>query len=212
VSTAPTAVYQAALRSTEGRLWVRLADGRRLPLPVLLWRGALAPGDGSLLRRCAGPVLDVGCGPGRLAGALAARGAIALGIDVAPVAVRLAREAGAAALCRDVFEPLPGEGRWSTLLLADGNIGIGGDPARLLARVAELLAPSGRALVEVEPSPTATGTQLVCLEGPLGEVSRSFPWSFVGQADIADHAQSAGLALLDGWTSRGRQFVALGRS
>jgi hypothetical protein len=131
---------------------------------------------------------------------------------VAPFAVLLARRAGAAALCRDVFEPLPGEGRWPTLLLADGNIGIGGDPGRLLARAAELLAPSGRVLVEVEPRPEPTGAQLVRLEGPDGQVSRPFPWSFVGGAEIRHHAATAGLAVLEAWRSHGRDFVALGRT
>ena len=42
---------------------------------------------------------------------------------------------GVAALLRDVFDPVPGEGRWETALLADGNIGIGGDPVALLERV-----------------------------------------------------------------------------
>jgi SAM-dependent methyltransferase len=206
----PTIVYQAALSSADSRLWVHLPDGRRMRLPVQVWRGALSPGDGALLRRCTGPVLDVGCGPGRLAAALAARGALAMGIDVAPVAVLLARRAGATALCRDVFDPLPGEGRWSTLLLADGNIGIGGDPGRLLTRAAELLDRRGRVLVELDPRPCAAGPQLVRLEGPGGDVSTSFRWSFVGPTEIADHARTAGLTLVDEWRGGGRHFVALG--
>jgi hypothetical protein len=35
--------------------------------------------------------------------------------------------------------------------LADGNIGIGGLPAWLLYRCAQLLAPDGRLLIEAEP-------------------------------------------------------------
>ena len=46
---------------------------------------------------------------------------------------------GRPALRRDVFEPLPGTGRWQTVLLADGNVGLGGDPLRVLRRAAELL-------------------------------------------------------------------------
>ena len=34
---------------------------------------------------------------------------------------------------RDLFGALPGEGTWSHVLLADGNIGIGGDPVTLLS-------------------------------------------------------------------------------
>ncbi|ONH24451.1 methyltransferase type 11 [Pseudofrankia asymbiotica] len=207
----PTAVYEAALRSADGRLWVSHPDGRRDLLPVLAWRGDLAPGDASLLRRCAGPTLDVGCGPGRLAAALAARGVPTLGIDVAAFAVRLARRAGATALRRDVFGPLPAEGRWSTLVLADGNIGIGGDPGRLLTRAAELLGPAGRVLVELQAHPAPPGQLLIRLEGPDGQMSRSFPWAFVGSGEIRHHASAAGLVLTETWSSRGRPFAALGR-
>ena len=43
----------------------------------------------------------------------------------------------------------PTPGRWRSALLLDGNIGIGGRPARLLARIASLLAPGGAILVEL---------------------------------------------------------------
>ncbi|OHV57301.1 methyltransferase type 11 [Pseudofrankia sp. BMG5.36] len=208
--SSPTAVYEAALRSADGRLWVSHPDGRRDLLPVLAWRGGLAPGDASLLRRCAGPTLDIGCGPGRLAATLAARGVPTLGIDVAAFAVRLARRAGATALRRDVFGPLPAEGRWSTLVLADGNIGIGGDPGRLLTRAAELLGPAGRVLVELQPHPAPPGQLLVRLEGPDGQMSRSFPWAFVGSGEIHGYASIAGLSLAETWHSKGRHFAALG--
>lgn len=228
----PTALYEAALRS-DGRLWARHPDGRRELLPVSAWRGCLVTGDASLLRRCAGPTLDVGCGPGRITAALAARGVPALGIDVAPLAVRLARRAGGSALCRDVFGPLPAEGRWSTLVLADGNIGIGGDPGRLLTRAAELVSPGGRVLVEVQaqaqspspapsPSPSPSparspsrprpsGTLFVRLERPDGRLSRSFPWAFVGPGEIFRHASTAGLAVAGTWHDAGRGFAMLHR-
>ncbi|WP_131784369.1 class I SAM-dependent methyltransferase [Protofrankia symbiont of Coriaria ruscifolia] len=206
----PTAVYEAGLRSVAGRLWIRHTDGRRESLPVDRWRGGVKPGDAFLLRRCNGPTLDVGCGPGRLAAALTVRGIPALGIDVAPFAVELTRRAGAVALRRDVFGRLPGEGRWAALVLADGNIGIGGDPARLLSRTTELLAPTGRALVELEPPGRATGAHLIRLEGPDGRVSRAFPWAFVGVEEIAHLAAGAGLRIMEIWRSKGRCFAALG--
>jgi hypothetical protein len=62
--------------------------------------------------------------------------------------VRQARRRGATAIHGDVFQPLPGEGLWRHILLADGNIGIGGDPDTLLARTRQLLAPGGTALIE----------------------------------------------------------------
>ena len=89
----------------------------------------------------AGPVLDVGCGPGRFVIGLAQRGTVALGVDPAPAAVALCRSRGAPVLQKSVFDPLPGQGRWRTVLLADGNIGIGGDPA---AAAAPLRRTAGR--------------------------------------------------------------------
>ena len=96
-----------------------------------------------MLAHCVGPTLDVGCGPGRMSAHLAGRGRCVLGIDVVREAVDQTRARGVSALLRDVFAPLPGEGRWDTALLADGNIGIGGDPVALLRRVAHA-ARAGR--------------------------------------------------------------------
>ena len=53
---------------------------------------------------------------------------------------------------RDVFARVPGEGRRGHVLVADGNVGIGGDPAMLLARAAPLLSVGTR-LVEIDPAP-----------------------------------------------------------
>jgi hypothetical protein len=72
-------------------------------------------------------------------------------VDLAPAAVMFSRQRGAVALRRSVFAPVPGEGRWPTALLIDGNIGISGDVARLLRRMASLLAHGGRLLVEADP-------------------------------------------------------------
>ena len=57
--------------------------------------------------------------------ALAERGIPVLGIDITPCAVEQARSSGGLVMLRDVSDRLPGAGRWMTVLLADGNIGIG---------------------------------------------------------------------------------------
>ena len=54
------------------------------------------------------------------------------------------RARGGSALLRDVFRTLPAEGRWRTLLLADGNIGIGADPVALLQPLPRAAEPAGR--------------------------------------------------------------------
>ena len=106
--------------------------------------GADAHFDEAVVGMCDGPTIDLGCGPGRLVAHLIRRGVPALGVDLSPAAIGLARRSGAPALRRDVFGPLPGTGRWHTVLLADGNVGLGGDPWRVLRRAAELLRQGGR--------------------------------------------------------------------
>jgi len=76
-----------------------------------------------------GPALDIGCGPGRFVQSIAANCTAALGIDISDSAVRQTAARGGSVLRRAVQHRLPGEGRWGTVLLADGNIGIGGDPS-----------------------------------------------------------------------------------
>jgi SAM-dependent methyltransferase len=168
------------------------------------------PGDRSLLDRCTGPTLDVGCGPGRLAGALARTGRPALGIDISATAVHHARRRGATALRRDVFGPLPGTGRWHHLLLADGNIGIGGDPVALLSRVARLLRPGGRVVADVAPPGAGLVTHRLVLEcGTLR--SDPFPWTVVGADAVHGVASGTGLRLDAVHEADGRWFAVLVR-
>ncbi len=117
-----------------------------------------------------------------------------LGIDVVRDAVAQTRGRGGAALHRDVFGDVPGEGRWHTALLADGNVGIGGDPVVLLRRVRELLDPRGRVVVEVAAQPCGIRTgSAVLVNG--GAASAPFRWSIVGVDAINEVAVRAGLAL-----------------
>jgi SAM-dependent methyltransferase len=165
-------------------------------------------GDGGLVARCAGPTLDVGCGPGRLTGALARLGHPALGIDVSPTAVRLTRARGADALRRDVFAALPGHGRWRHLLLADGNIGIGGDPRRLLRRCRDLVAVDGRLHVELAPpgTPSWSGDARISVGGVPGE---TFGWAVLAAGDLAALARTTALRVLATWTEANRWFTTL---
>lgn len=182
------------------------ANGHRHPLAVHRWLAEPDLADETLLSRCSGLVLDVGCGPGRFAIALNRRGFDCLGIDVTQRAVDLACEQGARAICCSVFDPLPKEGLWDTVLLADGNLGIAGDPDRLLERVAELLRPGGRLLLEVVPQDVDEVVP-VQLSNTFGS-SETFHWAHVGPPAAIRRASAAGLSHLESWESDGRVFAS----
>jgi SAM-dependent methyltransferase len=191
-----------------GGTWLRCDDGTTIDLDVGSWSADADPVEHRLLASLDGPVLDIGCGPGRLVVALAARGVPALGVDASPVAVDQALAKRAPALVRSVFDPLPGTGRWASALLLDGNVGIGGDPVRLLRRTAELLDPCGRAVVEVEPPGTSTQRVQARVERG-GQASAWFPWARVGADDVVTVAALARLRLEELVDDGGRWFARL---
>lgn len=181
-------------------------DDEELPAAVDRWRAPPTPAERDLLTRARPPVLDVGCGPGRVAAHLARQRVVALGIDVAPAAVRLARARGAMALRRSIFEPLPLTGRWGTAVLLDGNLGIGGDPVALLTRLRALIVPGGRVLCDVEPPGAPSRTLQVRLAGTRGGCQ---PWAQVGADDLPGLAARARLVVGDLWPAEGRWFAEL---
>ena len=197
--TTATEVYGLGLRGN--RLW--LEGGRVSELPVGDWRRDFLAGDHALLTRCQGATLDIGCGPGRLAAALLARRVLALGIDISHDAIALARARGAAVLQRDVFGALPREGSWQHALLADGNIGIGGDPIRLLFRCRELLTPTGTVLLDLQGTGAHLRTDRVRLRA--GEVASDwFPWSSLPTGALPAIAAATGFSVQAVWRSAGR--------
>jgi SAM-dependent methyltransferase len=203
-------VLSASLEDSAATMSLRYADGTLVPMDVSRWCGPTDAADEDLLARCLDPTLDVGCGPGRLVAALAGAGSVALGVDVAERAVHLARVAGAEVVRRSVFDPLPAEGSWRTVLLADGNIGIGGDPVRLLSRCRDLLALDGRILVELDPPGSASASVTVRLE-TTDEHSEWFTWAHVSWDTVEVPASAAGLRVREQWMLGGRWFAYLAR-
>ena len=118
-------------------------------------------------------MLDLGCGPGRHLAALRRRGKRGLGVDLSPVAVEFARGRGADAIIGSLWATVPGAGTYRTILLLDGNIGIGGAPVALLKRAGELLAPRRRDRGRDRPGGRADATA-------CGSGSRRPGWSRSG--------------------------------
>jgi SAM-dependent methyltransferase len=171
---------------------LRSDGGQLLPLDPARWHREPSAVEQTLLENMTAPVLDVGCGPGRLVIGLSRLGVPALGVDTAPAAVDLARRRGATVLLRSVFGPVPGCGRWKTVLLLDGNIGIGGDPVRLLQRCRQLASGRGTLVVEVDEPGTGWSHHRARLERG-DEHGPWFPWAVVGADAIGSVAGAAGL-------------------
>lgn len=208
----PGSVFDRLLDGGADRFVVRAADGAVWSMPIGRWLAPAGAVDERVLDRATGPVLDVGCGPGRHVHALGRRGVVAVGVELSPTAVRHARSGGARVVEGSIFDVAPDPGCWATALLLDGNIGIGGDPAALLRRVAGLLCPDGSLLVELEPDaaagPDATAV-CVRMEDDQGGASDWFPWAWVTPDAIDAPAAAAGLRVAERWSDGGRHFCAL---
>jgi SAM-dependent methyltransferase len=186
--------------------------GHDEPFEVGQWSSAPDWIDRELfIEPCTAPTIDVGCGPGRLVAEISSRGIRAMGIDVSAEAVRQTRVRGAWAQHSDVFATLPGEGRWNNALLADGNLGIGGDPVRLLRRLAEVLASDGQVIAEVG----AHGVGFVRERRRLridGQLSASFAWAEVGLDAIEAVAADAGMRVVGTRSVGGRHTATMVRT
>jgi SAM-dependent methyltransferase len=184
------------------RCWIRHEDGELRALPAHRWSGAQCPDsssgdafdevfDEAVTQMCIGPTIELGCGPGRLVARLIRRGVPALGIDRSATAIRLAGRGGAPALLGDVFEPLPGMGRWQTVLLVDGNVGLG-----------------GRCVAEFNAESIGIRSRWVRLES-AHDVGPWFRWASVGVDSAAVLAAQVGLSLTPVRLISGRVVASL---
>ena len=201
--------FDVGLRGS--RCWLDLGGGRRIDMPITRWHDDADDADRVLVDACAGPTIDLGCGPGRLVAALVERGIIALGVDNSEVAVSLTQSRGGPALRRDLFTTLPGEGRWSHVLLADGNIGIGGDPTALLRRARMLLHRRGTVLLEVDPPGCGLRRERARVEGE-DSWGTWFDWAWLDPEALEVAARAAGFRIRWLTERAGRWFAELEQS
>ncbi|WP_284752352.1 class I SAM-dependent methyltransferase [Arthrobacter sp. efr-133-R2A-120] len=208
--------YARSLPLGQGRLTLRPESPwhetiGRVHFNMLGWSGPATADERELLRTLRGPVLDVGCGPGRMLEAARELGLASMGIDSSPAAVALATDRGGAAILGSIFDPVPHERGWGSALLLDGNIGIGGNIRMLLERVASLLAPGGHVLAEAEAPDFLDVAYLAVLEDSDGRASAAFPWARAGSKALAFHAARAGLDAVATRTVQNRVFLTLER-
>lgn len=212
--------YTQALTTGTGTLHLEVEEGSvtgkgcpgTVHYDVRDWFRGAGQGEYALLRDLGGPVLDLGCGPGRMMEAADRLGLSSLGVDSHPLAVELARQRGCEALAGSIFDDLPQTGQWMSVLLLDGNIGIGGDPARLLARTAQLLHPEGVVVVETDPCPELDVRYSALMRDGDGRTSSAFPWSRVSVLSLPSYARSASLMQHGTVVTQGRVFSLLRRS
>ena len=211
--------YASALRDTFGILTLRECESSDGPcagtdvtsFDVSRFHGEATATERRLLRGLEGPLIDLGCGPGRMVKAATRSGISALGVDLSPDAVDAANAAGLTVLRRSVFEALPLEGRWRSALLLDGNIGIGGDPTRMLARCAQLLGPGGVLLVETHPDADRDHAFEGTVTDGMGRTSARFAWAEIGSAALARRSAETVMLVDQSWTVDGRAFCRLVR-
>ncbi|RKR13738.1 class I SAM-dependent methyltransferase [Arthrobacter oryzae] len=205
--------YARALLTGTGTLTLRPESGHDPDEPVTFdvrnWCEDASTAELSLLQSLRGPVLDVGCGPGRLLAAARTLGLAALGIDTSAGAVGLARDRGARALEQSIFAPVPQSGHWQSVILLDGNIGIGGNVGALLGRCRQLIALTGTLLVEVEADEHIDTAYSAVLEDQHGNRSEAFAWARTGTAGLVSRAQAGGWSVTAIRRFQGRVFCSL---
>jgi SAM-dependent methyltransferase len=202
-------VFAMALRGNGCH--VEYLDDDMRPLPITDWARTADQSDQVVLDHCVGATLDLGCGPGRMGEYLAAKGHQVLAVDIVPEAIEQAARRGLQTWMGDVFDPLPHEGRWQTALLADGNIGIGGDPRALLARVRRVVSAAGRLVVDLRPPGDGIRSRWARIR-TADHTSKPFRWAMVAADAIEPLAREAGFPVTRLHEHDGRWFAVLGES
>ena len=87
---------------------------------------------------------------------------------------------------------------------------IGQDPVGLLMRLRELLSPSGRIVVELDPPGTLSGEVRVRV-AHAGRTSEWFPWAHLAAEHVEVVAEAADMVVTEQWKEASRWFADLTR-
>lgn len=139
--------------------------------------GELGPGD---------RLVDIGCGPGYAAALAVKSGAEAIGVDPAPVMLRVAAARWLRPSRPDwrvgTAEELPVDGGWATVIWSLATVHHWHDIDRGLEEVARVLAPGGR-FVAIERE----------VDDPLAEGVAGHGWSLTQAEAFAEACRAHGL-------------------
>ena len=164
--------------------------------------------DALVMARCQAPVLDLGCGPGRMVRGLTERGRAALGVDISAVAVAISLAGGGPAL-RRVGGPAATGRRAVGDRAADGRQHRDRRRRRrLLGRCRTLVVRGGLVLCEVDPDPDRDDVHDVVLRSGSA-ASRPLPWARIGRRTLLRFAAGQDLTVEEEWSGGGRCFVSL---
>lgn len=149
---------EAILRAWHGnaRPWADAVRERRIENRRLVTDGAIVE---AVLAQSPRRVIDLGCGEGWLARALAARGVQVLGIDAVPALVDAARQQGGGRFEVMTYEQLGAGGLQAKADVVVCNFSLLGHVSTdaVLAAVPDLLEPGGVLLVQTLHPPAACG-------------------------------------------------------
>ena len=198
-------------RALDGeRCWVRHDDGRVDRLPVRSWlggRNADERFDNAVVGAVRRPDDRLGLRSWTFGGTPGRSGACLHSASISPPPPSRWRAAAAprhfAATCSIRCQGQAGGRR---CCLADGNVGLGGDPWRILRRAGELLRHGGRCVAEFDSAVEGIYTGWVRLESSCA-IGPWFQWASVGIDCAARLADDVGFAVV-GIHPIGRRVVA----